>query len=533
MKRQLFFYGFLFVFFNNTFGQSVFHKQYLQPCYWSQLLQTDAAGSIYIGGVDVALRFFIVKLDSIGNVIWDYSIGSPNRRHLLKDMIMLPSQKLIMVGSRDEGVFSPWGQTVIICIDTSGAICYTKTIGDSISQNNYPINCIPDSLGYTISIDSRPPSRWKLIRFDELGNNLRETLTEYIDGKILKLYDGSYLSYQYYGFNLGHVDSNFLNASGEYSNSTVAMFTDVNIEKIVYSSDSGLYAIGITGAIYNGAFIAKLTSAYHIEWMKTYSFDPAFGCSANFWDMKELEDKTWMAYGGNWGSLTDCSDGYPAFVMHLDSNFNPIKTTLIGSPDFFEFLNTKECVLQNGAFLFTTASPYDSTTTISAGFHVIKTDSSLSGICEAIDTSLFVFFDDQMYSSSVSFNSTVHSTIPDTIVFGITNFFPAFGFCSDSTVSISQSEIKIPPCEIVISPNPASFQFEVNSSAFGVNSHLEIFNLLGEKIYSAVFCRPMTVVPIPIAIGTIGSRPFPRGIYFVSVSDGEKQMIQKLVVEAP
>ncbi len=131
---------------------------------------------------------------------------------------------------------------------------------------------------------------------------------------------------------------------------------------------------------------------------------------------------------------------------------------------------------------------------------------------------------------SVSFNSTIHSTIPDTIVFGITNFFPAFGFCSDSTVSISQLKIKIPPCEIVISPNPATFQFEVKSSAFGANSLLEIFNLLGENIYSAAYREPSTVIPIPIAIGTIGSELFPKGIYFVRLSDSEKQLTQKLLI---
>jgi alpha/beta superfamily hydrolase len=79
-------------------------------------------------------------------------------------------------------------------------------------------------------------------------------------------------------------------------------------------------------------------------------------------------------------------------------------------------------------------------------------------------------------------------------------------------------------------PNPATNQFSVGSlqlalltvGAAGLaKNQLDVFNSVGEKIYSAEFNQQIT----------IDSKQFPKGIYFVRVSNSEKQMTRKLVIE--
>ena len=60
---------------------------------------------------------------------------------------------------------------------------------------------------------------------------------------------------------------------------------------------------------------------------------------------------------------------------------------------------------------------------------------------------------------------------------------------------------------LVIFPNPAREKFAVCSFQFPVNSHLKIFNTLGEIIYSTPLKDPIE----------INCGHFPRGIYFVEV----------------
>jgi hypothetical protein len=68
-------------------------------------------------------------------------------------------------------------------------------------------------------------------------------------------------------------------------------------------------------------------------------------------------------------------------------------------------------------------------------------------------------------------------------------------------------------------PNPSSGNFKIHSQ---LNSHLEIFNPLGEKIYSAILNASEKEIDLKNATA---------GIYFVKVSDGDKTYTQKLVIQ--
>jgi hypothetical protein len=74
--------------------------------------------------------------------------------------------------------------------------------------------------------------------------------------------------------------------------------------------------------------------------------------------------------------------------------------------------------------------------------------------------------------------------------------------------------------EIVLSPNPATNQFAISSTQL-TNGQLEIYNSLGEKIYSSPFDQQQK----------IDCENFPKGIYFVTLSNSENVLTKKLLVD--
>lgn len=71
----------------------------------------------------------------------------------------------------------------------------------------------------------------------------------------------------------------------------------------------------------------------------------------------------------------------------------------------------------------------------------------------------------------------------------------------------------------VLSPNPTSGKFSILSS--NTFNTVEIYNVLGEKVYQQIDNSDQ---PIDLSFQ-------PKGIYFVQIKDGEKNFIQKLIVE--
>ncbi len=94
-------------------------------------------------------------------------------------------------------------------------------------------------------------------------------------------------------------------------------------------------------------------------------------------------------------------------------------------------------------------------------------------------------------------------------------------FCDTTTSeNISQSEFN--NLQLLIFPNPAKSSFTIHTNTELKNARLEIFNMLGEKVYSAAFNKKQE---------TINISTFSAGIYLVKMSTEEKQIMQKLLVE--
>jgi len=92
-----------------------------------------------------------------------------------------------------------------------------------------------------------------------------------------------------------------------------------------------------------------------------------------------------------------------------------------------------------------------------------------------------------------------------------------------NSVGIEENSIEY---SFSIAPNPVrrgnNFVININSQPDTRNSKIEIFNALGENIYSEKLSSKTQ---------TIYSQFFSSGIYFVKVIDGEKMLIQKVIVQ--
>ncbi|CAN5603109.1 lipoprotein [soil metagenome] len=98
-------------------------------------------------------------------------------------------------------------------------------------------------------------------------------------------------------------------------------------------------------------------------------------------------------------------------------------------------------------------------------------------------------------------------------------------FC-DSTLTTNVAGTEKENEQLLLSPNPTEGKFTISGLPF-VAGQIEIYNMLGEKIYSAVQLQTSNLKPET----TIDCRLFQKGIYLVKASPGEKMFTYKLVVE--
>jgi hypothetical protein len=87
--------------------------------------------------------------------------------------------------------------------------------------------------------------------------------------------------------------------------------------------------------------------------------------------------------------------------------------------------------------------------------------------------------------------------------------------------SVGITEEKYGHNQLLIFPQPASRALTISANREFENGQLEIFNLLGEKIYSTAYREQLTV----------NCEHFLRGIYFVRLTGNEIQVTRKLVVD--
>jgi hypothetical protein len=91
------------------------------------------------------------------------------------------------------------------------------------------------------------------------------------------------------------------------------------------------------------------------------------------------------------------------------------------------------------------------------------------------------------------------------------------------TLPTSVSEMNGTENEVDIFPNPSSGIFTVRSTVSNENQHLEVYNVLGSKVYST----PAT----KLGNYTVDLSHYAKGVYYVKLFRGEKSTTRKIVVQ--
>jgi hypothetical protein len=76
--------------------------------------------------------------------------------------------------------------------------------------------------------------------------------------------------------------------------------------------------------------------------------------------------------------------------------------------------------------------------------------------------------------------------------------------------------------DILIWPNPANELVTVHAKPLSGNSGIIVMNSLGQEIYCRAFIQNETIIDVS---------DWSAGIYFIMLNDGERQSVQKLIVQ--
>lgn len=193
---------------------------------------TDDGGYVLTGGTTPSARnLVILKLDGLGNVSWQKTIGEPIGNEHGRDILQTSDGGYIIIGTAHSyGAGSSEGY--VVKLDAAANLEWTKVFGGTSADHFTDVIEMPGG-GFLVGASSRTyglgnNSAW-LMRLDEVGSLLWT-----------KIYDGS-------------------SEDG---------FVDMEL-----TSDGGLICVGITeswGAGGWDAFLVKTDTLGNLQWAKTY-----------------------------------------------------------------------------------------------------------------------------------------------------------------------------------------------------------------------------------------------------------------------
>ncbi len=95
----------------------------------------------------------------------------------------------------------------------------------------------------------------------------------------------------------------------------------------------------------------------------------------------------------------------------------------------------------------------------------------------------------------------------------------------ESSVYVSEIADNSLNSNFKLSPNPSNGKFSIkaNNPKMNVKSQIEVYNMIGEKIYISEFSQQ--------AINDIDLSGHPKGVYLVKINDGEKNNNEKIVIQ--
>jgi hypothetical protein len=497
----------------SSYSQFVFQKEYkgqFTSSGWSSIGTFDSGyiitGSDY-GGTGNDDNVYLIKVDSLGGIIWTKKYGGQELDRGFGVNQTADSGYVIAGFSLSYNL----GATDPFLIKTNG-------IGDTIWTKRYQVGA---------------------------GNNY----SNYVE----QCQDGGYTfsgTYNPVGFN-----GSFIAKTNNFGNIVWAKYFETGFwlkcPPVHQTTDKGfIYTTQIDSPVGNtNIYLLKTDSMGSLMWSKMYDL----GGSDHGFAVRQTAD----------GGYILCGVTIPLF---FDSYVSLIKTDSVGNvlwarvyggsnDDYgFDVIQTTD-----GGYALTGSTAYGSG---SGDAYLIKTDSlgnllwsktysNIAGVGHSIQQTLdngfiisgsgaangsvYIIKTDSLGNSGCNqYDPTTLVSIPNVITYFPSTVFNNATFNIDSTGFVIGSGGEMTTlCEtgvvelslfnsILIYPNPNSGKFIISSSKTLIKAKIEVYNILGNKIYSA-FLNGNLEHEVELAIST--------GIYFIKIYDGERSYCKKLIVE--
>ena len=455
----------------NSAGDTLWTKTLLSNSVQA-IAKTDDHGFI-IGGMSGTggasnQGFGIFKTDSSGTILWNTNIIRSGYINSSTSVLQAYDGNYIAAGTSQEFVFNYYSQFYVTKVDTSGNLLWAKVY--QASGLNYCTQIIQthDSCFVLIGSSDYPSNSTNIIKINSAGNVI-------------------------WAKNLSAPGNGFIGHSIQETNDQCFVITGWNFQ-------NGLFVFDVS--------LIKIDSIGNLLWRKSFG--------GNFNDygfrIKQTPDNGFLIAGytesfnmNNWDS----------YLIKTDSlGFLLWSKTYGGSGS--EQCYDMDLSSDSGCIMIGFTSSFG------LGYndcYIIKTDFiGNSGGCFEINT--------QTLNDTISImsNNLIIQVINEGYQFPVYAFTSSFGDVSVACMgNVGVYDFFTETKNIIVYPNPSTGIFTISSSDNFANAEIEIYNVLGDRIYSDNINNSN--------LKKICIDKMVDGIYFVKVSDREKMYIGKIIIE--
>ena len=512
MKTKLFFTIALSFLVSGVNAQLKFQKKYTNGgiTLGYMVKQTNDGGYIISGtseNIGAGVRdVYLIKTDAAGDTLWTRSYGGTSYDEGFSVEQTIDSGYIITGYTNS---FSTSSEKVyLIKTNSTGDTLWTKTYGGNLNGTGYSVKQTSDN-GYIITggqVDINGTHNVLMIKTNVTGDTLwTKTFGGGGDDRgfsVTEAIGGGYVvagNYSTGGIYL--VKTNLIGdtlwTKGYIVEGPPHINTGYSIQQ---TADLGYIVAGIAYGASGVEGVALKTDVNgNFVWSKTYS-----GLSHVYINYGQQTTDGGYIFAG-WSQSFPVGS-YKSLLIKTDATGDTLWTKQYdGAGSIYNF-NVQQTT--DGGFVLVTADNFN--------IFLTKTDSLGNSGCDQ----------GAAWPVVTSITPVITTPLPLFASGGIVNA-PATQIARGGTIitlciNVGISEFSASGNSISIFPNPAEDNFMVSINAELINVQVEIFNVFGEKVYSA---------QLKSLQETINAKQFSSGIYFVKVSNGQNQYTKKLIIE--
>lgn len=480
---------------------------------------------------------FVIKLDSLGNVIWGQSFGG--NKYDNAHSLVIDSMKNVYVIGKYEGNISIGGQYFYSSNAANNFVAKFDSLGNFVWLKNTSNWSGGGYSDYTIATDSNEAIY--LTSFYSSTFSLGDTILQankFSAGYIAKLdFDGKLIWVNNFGGNNITFKDNYLYVVG-YSSDTAYFGTNVYI-----SPKEAVKNVSVTKIHKNGQII--WTHFCHEFGQPIYVQEPSITIddensvyiTGNFYDTLVTENDT-LSSSFSIGGCYDGADYYPdSLCKYFDKDFYLIKYDSSGMVKWSKVFNTKGsdesfdlCFLNKNIVLTGTLSD---TLKIDNQFVVAnKNDFFIASFYKNGDLNWLAQSSGNDYEYSLSLESSENNLLITGNYTGTLNFENNYSIASNNRsafiIKLKMNNINTSINNIssqndfIIYPVPAKNFINIESQNEKKIFSIELFNISGQKVYSKSDCIHKTKIDVG---------RFNNSIYLLNLSSEGFQTTQKIIIE--